>query len=91
VSIDDDEEDDNSAQPMAITTAKPVERRFCLFAELTSKIKAQLFTSRKANPVCSIVVSFDSVHFDSFTIRGFKRETKGAREIYSVTSLTKFC
>jgi len=28
-------------------------------------------------------------HFDSLAIRVFKRETKGAREIYSVTSLIK--
>ena len=90
VSIDDDEEVDSSARPMAVTTTtKPVERRFCLFEELSCKIKTQLLTSRKANPVCSIVVSFDFVHFDSLAIRGFKRDTKGTREIYSVTSLTK--
>jgi len=66
-----------------------VERHFCLFVELASKIKSQLFTSRKANPVCSVVVSFNSVHFNSLAIRGFKKQTKGTREIYSITSLTK--
>ena len=88
VTVDHYEEEDNSdfvpSQLPSMATAK-----FCLFEELASRIKSLLFSSRKTSPICSVVLSFDSLHFDSLVVRGTRKETKGTREIYSLRSLTK--
>jgi len=90
VTIQESEEDIGDLVPsqlLKMSKSKP--EKFCLFEELASKIKSQLFSSRKGNPLCNIVVTFDSVHFDSLAVRGTKREVKGNREVYSLPSLTK--
>ena len=85
VTVDDHEDEDLAPSELSSTAAI----KFCLFEELASRIKSLLFASRKASPICSIVLSFDSLHFDSLVVRGTNKETKGTREIYSLTSLTK--
>ena len=86
VTVDQYEEEDDSNLVLS-----PAAVKFCLFEELASRIKSLSFSGRKANPICSIVLSFDSLHFDSLIVRGTRKETKGSREIYSLTSLTKLC
>ena len=63
--------------------------KFCLFKELACRIKSLLFSGRKANPVCSISMSFNRVHFDSLVMSGIRKEIKGKREVYSLCSLSK--
>ena len=50
----EENEDDND-----IILAPSQLPKFCLFQELASKIKTQLFSSRKTNPTCCVTLSFD--------------------------------
>ena len=43
-------------------------------------------SSRKAYPVCSIVMSFDTLHFEALIRRG---GTKDKQEVYGLSSLLK--
>lgn len=63
--------------------------KFCLFEELACQIKSSLVSNRKADPVCSIVMSFDTLHFEALIWRGAKNGIKGKREIYGLSSLSK--
>ena len=85
VSIEDENDSDLAPSEPSPTASM----KFCLFDELACRIKSLLFSSRKASPICSIVLSFDPLHFDSLVIRGTKKETKGTKEIYSLSCLTK--
>ena len=48
--------------------------KFCLLEELANRIKSLLLSSRKTSPVCSVVLSFDSLHFDSLVVRGTRKD-----------------
>ena len=61
--------------------------KFCLFEELASQIKLSLVSSRKGDPVCSIVMSFDTLHFEALIRRG--ASNGGKREVYGLSSLSK--
>lgn len=63
--------------------------KFCLFEELACQIKSLLVSNRKADPVCSIVMSFDSLHFEALIRRGARNGTKGKWELYGLSSLSK--
>lgn len=82
VTVEEEEEEDNDC-------LAPSRLKFCLFEELACRIKLLLFSSRKASPVCSVNMSFDRVHFDSLAMRGIRKETKGKKEVYSLSSLSK--
>lgn len=43
------------------TSCGCVEWQFCLYKELRDRIKSLLYTNRKGDPVCTIVVPFDKV------------------------------
>ena len=62
--------------------------KFCLFEELACQIKSLLISRRKSNPVCSVTMGFDLVHFKSLVLRDIRNETKG-ENAYSLTSLLK--
>ena len=80
-----EEENDDTLAPFQPIKAP----KFCLFEELSRRIKAQLYSNRKGNPVCSIILSFDRYHFDSLSIRASKKEVKGKREVYSLPVLSR--
>lgn len=83
VTIEESEEEEDSdylAPPLL---------KFCLFKELAYRIKSLLFSSRKASPICVVTLSFDRMHFDSLVMRGIRKETKGKKEVYSLSSLSK--
>ena len=67
-------------------------QRFCLFEELALRIKELLISSRKGNPVCRIVMSFDRMSFDSLVIRGtaVPKAGRSRRQVYTVSHMTKF-
>ena len=49
-----------------------------------------LYSNRKADPLCSIVMSFDTVHFEGLIRRSIRRnEVGGEKEMYGLASLTK--
>ena len=79
VTVDQHEEKDNNdlvLSPMAAV-------KFCLFEELASRIKLVLFSRRKASPICSVVLNFDSSYFDLLVTQGTRKETKRTREFIS--------
>ena len=70
VNIEEDEEEEENVY------LAPSRLKFCLLEEVACWIKSLLFSSRKASPVCSVIMSFDRVHFDLLVIRGIRKETK---------------
>ena len=62
--------------------------KFCLFEELASQIKYSLVSNRKDDPICSIVMSFDTLHFEALIRRG--TGSGGKLEVYGLSSLSKF-
>ena len=56
--IDLNEEDRNSDEETLSLLGSKQLSKFCLFEELACQIKSSLLSNRKANPVCSIVMSF---------------------------------
>ena len=68
-------------------------QRFCLFEELALRIKELLISSRKKDPMCRIVMSFDRMSFDSLLIRATlvpKAGTRTKRSVYSIQHMTQF-
>ena len=64
--------------------------KFCLFEELACRIKSSLVSNIKADPVCSIVMSFDSLHFEALIRRGTRNGgARGRQEVYGLSSLSK--
>ena len=59
-----EDSDENSDEPL-ISDGKQLSpvSKFSLFEELACVIKSSLFSHRKGDPVCSIDMSFDSLHF----------------------------
>ena len=60
--------------------------KLCLYKELTYRIKALLCSSRKGNPVCRVIMSFDIVYYEGLIHRG---TTGRKREVYQLSSLTR--
>ena len=87
------EEDDSSADgtpPFSCQPELPTFTKFCLYKEMAFRIKSMLYSNRKADPLCSIVMSFDTVHFEGLIRRGIRRnEVGGKKEMYGLASLTK--
>lgn len=83
---DGDSDDDLGQRPCGIIG------RFCLFEELAGRIKDLLNSSRKGNPVCRIVMSFDRITFDSLAIRGTHVPKAGSakRQVYTMPHMTQF-
>ena len=46
--------------------------KFCLYKELSYQVKALLCSSRKGNPLCQVVMSFDIIYFEELIHRGMK-------------------
>ena len=85
------EEDDSSAEgtpPFSCQPELPTVTKFCLYKELAFRIKSMLYSNRKGDPLCSIVMSFDSVHFEGLIRRGTRRNDVGRKkEMYGLASL----
>ena len=71
-------------------------QRFCLLQELAVRIKQSLISSRKGNPVCHIVMSFDKIFFDSLAVRGALQSKAGrssrvhTRQVYTISHMKHF-
>ena len=74
VTVNHYEEDNSDLVPSQLPSMAAV--KFCLFEELASRIKLLLFSSRKTSPICSVVLSFDSLHFDSLVVQGTRKEKR---------------
>ena len=87
---DSDSEDDVPEFP-SVTI-----QRFCLLQELAVRIKQSLISSRKGNPVCHIVMSFDKIFFDSLAVRGALQSKAGrssrvhTRQVYTIPHMKHF-
>ena len=77
VTVDHYEEEDNSDFVLSQLPSMAAVKS-SLF-EVSSRIKSLLFSSRKTSPICSVVLSFDLLYFDSLAVRGTRKETKGTR------------
>ena len=88
VTVDEDEEENDSDLAPSQLLAPTAAMKFCLFDELACRIKSLLSSSRKASPICSIILSFDPLQFDSLILRATKKE-KRTKEVYSLSCLTK--
>ena len=86
--VDDDNSDEGDLRLLDSKQLSPV-AKFCLFEELACTIKSSLFSRRKGDPLCSIDMSFDCLHFEALVRRGMRKGTKGKTEIYSLSSLSK--
>lgn len=64
-------------------------QQFCLYNELAFKIKSLLISSRKADPQCKIIMTFDKLCYDGLLYRGVAVKKHGCKEIYTVISLNK--
>ena len=60
-----------------------------MFEKLACWIKLSLVCNRKADPVWAIIMSFDSLHFEVLIQWGVRNGTKGKRETYGLSSLSK--
>ena len=91
VNLEDDDSSSEETSPFSCQSQLPTVTKFCLYEELAFRIKSLLNSNRKADPVCSVVMSFDSVHFEGLIRRGIRRNVvgKGKREVYCLASLTK--
>ena len=67
-------------------------QHFCLIQELALRIKFLLNSYRKRDPTCRIVMSFDSVSFDSLIIRSKPLPKAGlnSRQVYTIASMVTF-
>ena len=87
------EEDDSSADgtpPFSCQPELPTFTKYCLYKEIAFRIKSMLYSNRKADPLCSILMSFDTVHFEGLIRRGIRRnEVGGKKEMYGLALLTK--
>ena len=95
VELSDDEslsESDDDSRQLSLGSLQ----RFCLFEELALRIKELLISSRKKDPMCRIVMSFDRMSFDSLLIRATvvpkagSSKTSSKRSVYSIQHMTQF-
>ena len=63
--VDLNESDNSSDEEASLLLGRSQLSKFCLFEELACQIKSSLMSNRKADPVCSIVMSFDTLHFEA--------------------------
>lgn len=87
--VDLNESDNSSDEETSSLLGRKQLSKFCLFEELACQIKLSLVGNRKADPVCSIIMSFDSLHFEVLIRRSVRNGTKGKREAYGLSSLSK--
>jgi len=86
--VDLEEGDSNEAEVTRGEQLSPV-AKLCLFKELACNIKLSLFSHRKGDPVCSLTLSFDSLHFEALVHRAIRRGTRGKTVMYGLSSLSK--
>lgn len=70
-----------STDKASSVTATPLSvAKFCLYKELSYWIKVLLCSSRKRNPICRVIMSFDIVYYEGLIRRGTKQFTTGQRK-----------
>lgn len=91
-SSSDENDDTNPSESLhGLSVAKRM-KQFCLYEELGSRIKSLLLSYRKADPVCCISMSFDTIYFDGLIRRSANlssRTSHSRRQMYTVPTLTK--
>ena len=65
--------------------------QFCLYDELDSRIKSLLLCGRKADPVCRISMTFDTIYFDGLIRRSkpVPRSRRSKCQLYTVPNLSR--
>ena len=65
--------------------------QFCLYDELGSRIKSLLLSNRKADPVCRISMTFDTIYFDGLIARSkaVPKSRRSSSQVYTVPTLSK--
>jgi len=69
----------------------PLQSQCLVFQELVYRIKALLTSSRKGNPSCYIIMSFDQVSFNALALHCslVNRNSKCKCQVYKVQDLSK--
>ena len=69
----------------------PQRKRYCLYEELTYRIKSLLVSSRKGDPVCCVTMNFDAIYFESLAIRCtlIKNPKQGNQKCYTLSAFSK--
>ena len=83
--------DSNDAVSDDVPFRGPLQSQCSVFEELVYRIKALLTSSRKGDPNCRIIMSFDQVSFDALALRCslVNRNSNCKRKVYKVQDLTK--
>ena len=68
--VDLEDNDDGSDEDLPLLDGKQLSPvvKFCLFEELACSIKSLLFSGRKGDPLCSIDMNFDCLHFEALVL-----------------------
>ena len=84
-------ESSSSDEASSVTGTPLSVAKFCLYKELAYRIKALLCSSRKRNPICRVIMSFDIVYYEGLIRRGTKQLTtrQRKRDVYRLSTLTK--
>lgn len=65
-------------------------KHFCLYQELGSRVKSLLISCRKADPVCHISMSFDTIYFEGLIRRSTNLTSRCSKgQVYTLPTLTK--
>lgn len=85
------EEEGSSCDSDDVRFRGPVRSQCSVFEELLYRIKALLTSSRKGDPSCRIIMSFDQVSFDALAMRCslVNRNSKCKRQVYKVQDVSK--
>lgn len=85
------EEEGNSCDSDDVQFRGPLRSQSSMFEELVYRIKALLTSSRKGDPSCRIIMSFDQVSFEALALRCslVNRNSKCKRQVYKVQDLAK--
>ena len=89
VNLSDEEESSCDSDDMPFRG--PLRSQSSVFEELAFRIKALLTSSRKGDPSCRIIMSFDQISFDALAMRCslVSRNSKCKRQVYKVLDFSK--
>ena len=88
---DDDEQPSMASSSRGSSTTVTAAPPYSLVLLVAQTIKDLLISSRRGNPMCSFVMPFDKVVFDSLAIRGVPAQRRRVhRQIYTIPRLSRF-
>lgn len=86
-----DELESHDGETTSVALTKRMNRQFCLYDELRSRIKSLLSSQRKADPVCHISMSFDTIYFEGLIRRSkiLPTSQRSKKQVNTLPTLSK--